>query len=117
QQLLKEHVITTTPDVFQYPLPDDYLRFAPNTQWNRTQSDPIIGDVGPQTWQGMKSGYASTSTTGVFRISGGYIELMPTPQTAQTIVLDYYCNSYVVDGTDLTRKQEFTLDADKTVFH
>jgi hypothetical protein len=116
-QLLKEHTITTTAGVSLYNVPSDYLRFPSNSQWNQSLNEPIFGNTSTSVWRALKSGIGIVGPHSMFRMIGGQVEVMPTPQSVQTYKFDYFSNAYVIDGASGVRKQEFTLDSDKTVFH
>lgn len=107
--LQRLHSFATSDGVAEYDLPDDYDRLVNDTEWNRSNAEPLLGPVGLRDWETIKSGLigsggvhdrysirrSSTSSTRV-------IHLDPTPSSAETLVLwyisNYWCESASGDG-------------------
>lgn len=81
------------------------LRFQINeTNWNRSQLEPLGGPLNAQEWQTLK-GFTVTGPYSDYRIRGGELLLIPAPGAGETIALEYlsqyWCQSS--GGTDQTR--------------
>lgn len=117
QALIKTHTFATVNGQSQYDLPADYHRMIPATQWNRSTHWEANGNTNSMAWEFLQSSDVSGVVNQRFRIAAGKIEVFPTPTAAETIAFQYITKNYVVDGANSLLKAEFTLDADKTVFH
>jgi hypothetical protein len=95
--LQTEYTFAVSSGVDTYPMPADYLRVVNATEWNRSARRPLVGPVGPSTWQRLKG-----STTGTvqyaFRIKGSNVVVFPVPSSAATMALEYVSGYYVIDG-------------------
>jgi len=87
---------------FRWPLND--------TQWNRSQQEPLGGPLNPQEWQALKA-FTVTGPYQDFRIREGNLYLIPAPPAGETLAFEYvssyWCESSV--GDDQTR---WTADED-----
>lgn len=114
QRLRKTATITSQAGVAEYDLPADFLRMIPNTQWDRTNTRPLIGGLSPSSWASLNLTSPGIETN--FRMIGNKVVLFPTPGTTPTSITYEYISRFYVIGTALMQP-EFNLDSDKTVFH
>lgn len=98
-----------------YPLPSDWQREIPQTEWDRTNRWPLNGPKSSQEWQNFKSGIVYAGPRLRFRIRAGGIELNPVPTANGTLSYEYVSNAWVVPVSG-TSKTSFTLDTDSPVF-
>lgn len=98
-----------------YPLPADWLKQIPQTEWDRTNRWPLMGPKSPQEWQSYQSGVVYAGPRERFRIIGNAISITPPPPSALTFAYEYI-SSYYVTGIDSITKPKFTVDTDTCVF-
>jgi len=94
----------------QYPLPSDWQRQIPQTEWDRTSRWPLMGPQSAQDWQSFKSGVVYAGPRQRFRIVGGYMTVNPLPPNGLTFAFEYVSNAWVYNlaGTAQTRIQTDT---------
>lgn len=80
---------------YAYPLPPDYLRMVPNTEFRGGWPLGLIGPATPQSWSTWISGGATSVAPMGWRIKNNAIWLDPTP-AAQELVTIEYISSYPV---------------------
>lgn len=98
-----------------YPLPPDWLKQIPQTEWDRTNRWPLLGPKSPQEWQSYKSGIVYAGPRERFRIQDNAFQVNPPPP--QTLTFAYeYISSYYVLAQDGTPKGKFTADNDTCIF-
>lgn len=98
-----------------YPLPSDWSRQIPQTEWDRTNSWPLNGPKSSQEWQNFKSGIVYAGPRLRFRIAGGAIQLNPVPSASGTLSYEYISANWLT-GADGTRKADITADTDTPIF-
>lgn len=99
----------------EYPLPADWKKQLPQTEWDRTNRWPLIGPQTPQMWQSLKSGIVYAGIGEHFRISGNSITLTPPPSDGLLIGFEYLSKNWVV-GSDGVAKSSFTADDDTFIY-
>lgn len=99
----------------QYPLPSDWKKQIPQTEWDRTNRWPMMGPQTPQAWQSFKSGIVYAGPRERFRILGQTMAINPPPPNGLTFAWEYISNAFVTSVTG-TRKSSFTADDDNCVF-
>jgi hypothetical protein len=99
-ELITTHTFTTVTDQANYDLPDDFRAFANMSQWDRTNSRPLVGPTAPFVWQWLKGDVTAGNTIDrFFRIQGGDLYIHPTPTVdGDTIAFDYYSKNWVTDN-------------------
>jgi len=85
-----------------FPLPEDFLMFYDQTQWNNSQQLPMIGPVLPQDWQRVTVRTADFVTRLLWRVREGQWEIKSPPEVAQTVSMEYISQGYVQDQDDAT---------------
>lgn len=79
----------------EYPLPADWQRQIPQTEWDRTNRWPLMGPQSPQDWQSFKSGIVYAGPRQRFRILNGSITVNPLPPNGLTFAFEYISNAWV----------------------
>lgn len=93
QVLLRERVFTAALAEEQNgAIPGDFLRFVPETFWNRTNRWRLSGPVTPAEWQQMQSWYTG-AVVPYFRQRGNAIVLFPAPASANVLAFEYVANT------------------------
>jgi hypothetical protein len=116
QVLRKEQSFTTVNQETQTSaVPNDFLRFVPETFWNRTMTWKVTGPLSPADWQGMKA-RMQTSVVPQFTQRGNAILFSQVPTTGQTCAFEYIRKivGFATDGT--TARNRFTADTDTTLW-
>lgn len=90
QALKTAHSFATVAAVSAYSLPADYQRFANLTFWNTDEDQPLIGPVNGIDWAALNRGLTVLGIRYAFHVSGGFMNLTPTPTDVQNIGYDYY---------------------------
>lgn len=99
-----------------YPLPVDWLKQIPQTEWDRTNRWPLMGPKSPQEWQSYKSGIVYAGPRERFRIQGGAILVNPPPPAPLLFSYEYISSYFVLAADGATYKPQFTVDTDTCVF-
>lgn len=117
QRLTREKTFTTVAAETQTdtPLPLDFLRFVPNTVYNRDKRERVFGPLTSDEWQATKA-VATVSSYDQFRLRGGSWLMTPTPTAGQTIAYEYITSYLGTDVTGATPRAAFTADTDLTYF-
>lgn len=92
--LHREYEFTTTPDVDNYAVLDDWYKGIGNTAWDRTTFWRVRGNRSPAEWQFFKSALVTTpSLRFQYRLVvgplAGSILLHPVPSVADDMVIEY----------------------------
>jgi hypothetical protein len=112
-QLRKEYTFSLVDGTESYAFPTDLYRFINTTVWDRNQKWPMHGPISPQVWQVLKSGtIGSVGPRTRFRLMGGLIYLDPVPSTTNTVVFEYFKNTWCTDSTGVTERTTFAADGD-----
>lgn len=99
----------------EYPLPDDWKKQIPQTEWDRTNRWPLMGPQSGQAWQSFKSGIVYSGPRERFRILGDCIALNPPPPDGLLFAFEYVSKNWVL-SQDGTPKAAFTADTDTTIY-
>lgn len=93
-------------------LPADFLRFIPETFWNRSTTVLISGPISPVQWQSLKA----TTYIGDyqrFMQRGKSIFILPAPGNADSLAFEYVTKYFVdTDDDGLADADEFSDDTD-----
>lgn len=98
-----------------YPLPSDWLKQTPNTEWDRTNRWPLLGPKSAQEWGYLKGGIVSAGPRMRYRIMADKFQLNPTPAADVNLSFEYISKNWVEDSTG-TGKTKFTADDDTCLF-
>ena len=99
----------------EYPLPSDWKKQIPQTEWDRTNRWPLLGPRSPQEWQSFKSGIVYAGPRERFRIYQNSITLSPPPPSGLTLSFEYISNGWVIDPSG-QRQSSYTSDLDEAVY-
>lgn len=97
----------------QYPLPSDWQRQIPQTEWDRTNRWPLMGPQSAQDWQSFKSGIVYAGPRQRFRIVGGYMTVNPLPPNGLTFAFEYISKAWVYS---LAGTAQTSIQADTDTF-
>lgn len=114
QSLTAEWTFVTVADPVQTntPIPPDFLKFIPNSGFNRTTNRPITGPLTSQQWQQLQARPALATYYLVFRERQGSFLMGPeTPPAGETIAYEYV-SSYWAKSSAGVAKAQFTSDDD-----
>jgi hypothetical protein len=98
-----------------YPLPSDWLKQIPQTEWDRTNRWPMLGPKSPQEWQSFKSGIVYAGPRERFRIQLGALQISPPPPNGLQFAYEYISSAWVI-GSGGVAQQNFAADTDTTVY-
>lgn len=96
-------IATIAPTGFRYLLN--------NTIWDRTDRLKVIGRIGGQEWQAIKSG-GITSPRYQFRLRGNHLLVNPVPAAGHDWAFEYISKNWVLDPNGTTKKEFVTSDSD-----
>lgn len=99
----------------RYPLPSDWKKQIPQTEWDRTNRWPLMGPQSAQSWQSFKSGIVYAGPRERFRIVGNAIAINPYPPDGLIFAFEYISNVWVI-ASDGTSKSSFSADTDTCIF-
>lgn len=107
---------TLTFGQVNYPLPSDWSKQIPQTEWDRSNRWPLLGPNSPQDWQSFKSGIVYAGPRLRFRIQGSTLAINPPPSTNLNLAFEYISKSWVLAADGVTYKSKFTADTDTFIF-
>lgn len=99
----------------EYPLPSDWKKQIPQTEWDRTNRWPLMGPLTAQAWQSFKSGIVYAGPRERFRILNNSIVLNPPPPDGLLLAFEYISKNWVISSS-ATGKSAFTDDTDTYIF-
>jgi len=85
-----------------------------DTIWNRDLIRPIPGALTTQDWQLLKSSSVK-GPWNMYRIHGGYLQMIPSPPAGQTCAFEYQSIYAVTDAAQANLKATYTADTDLTI--
>lgn len=111
QRLVKEKAITTTATQVQTgAVPADFSRMIPETAWNYTENEPLLGPLGAKDWQSLSAGLVGPPDLW-FRLRGNDFLLLPTPAASLDIRYEYVSRYWVdTDGDGDGDAETFSAD-------
>ena len=120
RMLFRETTVTAVSGQATYELPDDFARPIAQTEWDRINRWPLIGNETPQQWQWLKSGILSTGPRERFRLVGNTLELWPVPGAGGTPLpvtfSYYYVSKWWALSAEGQAKVKCDKDNDTTIF-
>lgn len=115
QRLVREQSITTTATQIQTgAIPADFSRLIPETAWNYTENEPLLGPTAPKEWQALSAGLVGPPDLW-FRLRGNDFLLLPTPVAGLNIRFEYV-STYWVDTDADGDGDAVTFSADTNTF-
>lgn len=113
--LIKRNVITTVSSAESYALPNDFNYFIHNTEWNDSNSDPMIGPLSDERWQADLSGLVTVTVNDRFQIradgNNQRFFIRPVP-TASEEVTFFYASTGWCRSSGGARQTEWKSDDD-----
>lgn len=107
-------IVAGTPD---YDLPVDWRYAVDQTQWDRTNSWPLLGPKSPQEWAWLKGSSVAALPRIRYRIQNDKFKLYPTPGQTYNITLEYVSSWWVMASDATTpNKEMIALDTDKVCY-
>jgi hypothetical protein len=112
QQMLKTFEVSIIAD---FPgqsskfvdLPEDFLMFKDQSQWNVSQQLPMIGPVLSQDWQRVTVRTADFVTRLLWRVRDNQWEIKSPPEDSQDLSMEYISQGYIQDQDDATLFKNF----------
>lgn len=89
-------VLALQPNVFTYPLPPDFLRMIPNTEFRGGWPMGLIGPATPQRWSYWLRGGGVTPSSMGWRVQNNMLLVHPTPTAAELVAIEYVSRFLVV---------------------
>jgi len=111
QTLKTAYTFATVASTSAYSLPADFQRFANLTFWNTSEEQPLIGPVNGIDWAALTRGIVVLGIRYAFHVSGGYLNITPTPTDVQNIGYDYYSRYYSTTSGG-TAQENWVADSD-----
>lgn len=116
QVLRREKTFTTTATATQTgALPTDFLRFVPDSMFNRTKDTRVGGPLTADEWQAYQA-VAYGSVYDQFTVRGNAFLMSPTPTAGNTIAYEYVTKYIGTNAAGSTERTSFTADDDVTYF-
>lgn len=111
QALVKEATFTTTATEVQAGVfPADFSRIVPDTVWNYTEREPLLGPLSAREWQELSAGLVGPPDLW-FRQRGNDFLILPTPPAGDEIRFEYVSTYWVdTDGDGDGDAVEFSDD-------
>jgi hypothetical protein len=102
--LRREYTFSTAAATESYVLPADFLRFVPETLWNRTRRFKPFEAVTPAEWQAYKAAVAGMAFQSV-RVRGvgtasPSLFIAPIPGGIETLAFEYITNTVGLNGVN-----------------
>lgn len=113
QRLRREKTFTTVAVADQSastPIPTDFLRFVPDTMFNRTKRYRV-DKLSPSEYQAHQASLV-TRVYDAYVQRGNALLFAPVPTAGQTIAYEYITKNIGTDTTGVTERSGFTVDTD-----
>lgn len=113
EQFATEWTFNVSDGVINRPVPDDWLYFTDQTQWDRTNHWPLMGPKSPQEWAWLKGSLVAMFPRMRFRVQNNFFLMFPDPvvsATTHTIAMEYISKNWVLSAG--TPTDTIVLDAD-----
>ena len=116
-ELISLATVTTVKAQSDYPLPVDYHRMVPETQWDRSNIRPLSGPITPQRERYEIERGVNVGIPREFRqIGKAAVRITPIPSAnGETLSYQYVSKNWAVSAA-LATQQEIQADTDTTVF-
>jgi hypothetical protein len=120
EQFIKEWNWPTVDAQPAYDLPDDWLYFTDQTQWDRTNHWPLLGPKSPQEWAWLKGGLLAAAPKMRYRVYQDQFWLWPVPGSSSfDIAMEYVVKNWVLSPSPVpdTPKDMIATDGDVVMYH
>jgi len=114
QRLRKEKTFTTVALADQTTasaIPADFLRFVPDSMFNRTERYRVTGPLTSEEWQGHQA-TLMTRVYDAYTMRGNALLIAPTPPAGQSWAYEYITKNIGTDTGGTTERSSFTVDTD-----
>jgi hypothetical protein len=116
QILRREHTFVTSGSEAQTgAIPDDFLRFVPNTMVNRTKRTRVLGPLTPGEWQQITA-TVYTSPYEKFIQRGNAVLFTGSHAAGQTIAYEYITKAIGLSEDGTEEREIFTSGSDAAYF-
>lgn len=113
--LIKRHTLTTVSSAESYALPSDFEYFIPDTEWNDSNDEVMIGPLSDERWQADLTGLVTVTVNDRFQIRADGNEdrffIRPVPTSAEDIVF-FYASDGWCRSKGGTRQSKWKKDND-----
>ena len=99
---------------YAHPMPQDWQRQIPATEYNRTDIRPVYGPQTSHSWQKARANVVYSGQD-VFRIANGQLQLLYPVPNGLTMAYEYISKNWVV-GNGGGQKSSITMDDDEFIF-
>lgn len=82
-------------------LPTDWSSFVPDSMWNRSITQPILGPISEQDWQILAANVPAGPSPSWFRVAGNSFYLLPVPSAGQTVGYSYVSLNTVLSNASV----------------
>ena len=98
EALKVEHTFSTVASTSEYSWPDGFRKLIIRSFWDRTNDRRVIGPVSSGRWQWFQSsGVGPAGIDRYFRKRAGVFDIYPTPDSADSLVFEYYSKYWCSD--------------------
>jgi hypothetical protein len=116
EQFIKEWTWTTVDGQESYDVPEDYLYFTDQTQWDQTNHWPLLGPKSPQEWAWLKGGLLAAAPRMRYRVYQNQFWLWPVPSaTPFDMSMEYVIKNWVLH--DAAETDLIVADGDEVMYH
>jgi hypothetical protein len=123
--LIRTHSFSTVADQSEYALPSDYDHLIRDTEWDRTNFQPMQGPLTPQDWEAIQSG--SIGNAGPYRryrlvrsasAASKKIVVDPAPpDTGDELAFQYVSGAWCTAANGTTLQTAMAVDTDLALLH
>jgi len=121
QELTKRYALPITADPAgvreqAFDLPEDFLSWVDQTNWNATTQFPSLGPVSPQMWQQLLIRTTLPTLSFYWQVRDNKLYVLAPPDTTETMSFFYLSSCWVRDQNDPTLyKNRMTQNGDKSL--
>src|SRR5262245_53455467 len=109
--------LSTSDGLDKYDLPDDWAYFKDQTQWDKTNSWPLLGPKSAQEWSWITNGGIASAPSTRYRVFQDKLVLFPVPgATPCDLAMEYIRRNWVL-RTDSTETDMVVADSDLVQYH
>lgn len=114
--LIKRNTFTTVSSAESYALPNDFNYFIPNTEWNDSNDELMIGPLSDERWQADLTGLVTVTVNDRFQIRADGNQsrffVRPVPTASENITFFYASKSWCISSSG-NRQTEWKADTDQ----
>lgn len=120
EQFIKEWTFSTIDTQESYDLPEDWLYFTDQTQWDRTNHWPLLGPKSPQEWSWLKGGLLAAAPKMRYRVYQDKFWLWPVPGSSSfDMAMEYVVKNWCTNAgsPDPVPADMVLADGDTVMYH